>query len=71
MISTFDQCGADQGFPASVLTDNGLVYTTRFAGYRGGRNRLETRLATLDIQQKNSRPNHPTTRGRPNVSTRP
>jgi transposase InsO family protein len=47
-----------------VLTDNGLVYTTRFAGYRGGRNALETRLATLDIQQKNSRPNHPTTCGK-------
>ena len=61
---TFNQCGADQGFPASVLTDNGLVYTTRFAGYKGGRNALETRLAELDIQQKNSRPNHPTTCGK-------
>ena len=64
MADTFDQCGADQGFPASVLTDNGLVYTTRFAGYRGGRNALETRLVELGIQQKNSRPNHPTTCGK-------
>lgn len=64
VVNTFNKCGADQGFPASVLTDNGLVYTTRFAGYRGGRNGLETRLATLDIQQKNSRPNHPTTCGK-------
>jgi transposase InsO family protein len=64
VLSTFNQCGADQGFPASVLTDNGLVYTTRFAGFRGGRNALETRLASLDIQQKNSRPNHPTTCGK-------
>jgi transposase InsO family protein len=64
VVDTFDQCGAEQGFPASVLTDNGLVYTTRFAGYRGGRNRLETRLAALDIQQKHSRPNHPTTCGK-------
>lgn len=64
VVSTFDQTVSEQGFPASVLTDNGMVYTTRFAGYRGGRNGLETRLAELGIQQKNSRPNHPTTCGK-------
>ncbi len=64
VVSTFNECGAELGFPASVLTDNGLVYTTRFAGSRDGRNGLETRLAALDIQQKNSRPNHPTTCGK-------
>jgi len=64
VVDTFNRCGADQGFPASVLTDNGLVYTTRFAGYPGGRNGLETRLAALEIKQKNSRPNHPTTCGK-------
>lgn len=52
------------GFPASVLSDNALYYTTRFAGGRGGRNPLETLLATHQIQQKNSRPNHPTTCGK-------
>ena len=61
---TFQQAAADHGFPASVLSDNGLVYTTRFAGYQGGRNRLETRLAELGITQKNSRPNHPRTCGK-------
>jgi transposase InsO family protein len=64
VVNTFNQCGADQGFPASVLTDNGLVYTTRFAGFRGGRNGLETRLHELEIHQKNSQPNHPTTCGK-------
>ncbi len=64
VVDTFDQCGAEQGFPASVLTDNGLVYTTRFAGFGGGRNRFETRLVTLEIDQKHSRPNHPTTCGK-------
>lgn len=64
VVDTFNQCGAELGFPASVLTDNGMVYTTRFAGYRGGRNRLETRLTELGITQKNSRPNHPTTCGK-------
>ena len=64
VVDTFNHTGADQGFPASVLTDNAMVYTTRFAGGHGGRNRLETRLNDLGITQKNSRPNHPTTCGK-------
>jgi transposase InsO family protein len=64
VVDTFLAAGADQGFPASVLTDNGMVFTTRFAGGRGGRNGLETELARLQIKQKNSRPNHPTTCGK-------
>ena len=61
VLDTFKQTAAQQGFPASVLTDNGFVYTTRFVG---GRNGLETELRRLDIVQKNSRPNHPTTCGK-------
>jgi len=65
VVDTLLQTAATQGFPASVLTDNGLVYTTRFArGGRSGRNRLETTLAELGITQKHSRPNHPTTCGK-------
>jgi transposase InsO family protein len=64
VVNTFNQTGLDQGFPASVLTDNGFVYTTRFAGGKGGRNRLEACLAELGIEQKHSRPNHPTTCGK-------
>jgi len=64
VVDTFNQTAKTHGFPASVLTDNGLVYTVRFAGFRGGRNALETRLATLNIDQKHSRPNHPTTCGK-------
>ena len=64
VVDTFLASGADQGFPASVLTDNGMVFTTRFAGGRGGRNGLETELARRHITQKNSRPNHPTTCGK-------
>jgi transposase InsO family protein len=64
VVDTFNQTASEQGFPASVLTDNGMVYTTRFAGYRGGRNALETRLHTLRIEHKHSRPNHPTTCGK-------
>jgi len=55
---------ATYGPPASTLTDNGLVYTTRFAGGRGGINSFETELARHGVTQKNSRPNHPTTCGK-------
>jgi transposase InsO family protein len=64
VVDTFSETAGQHGYPASVLTDNGLVYTTRFAGGRGGRNGLESELRRLDIVQKNSRPNHPTTCGK-------
>jgi hypothetical protein len=41
-----------------------MVFTTRLAGGRGGRNGFETELRRLGITQKNSRPNHPTTCGK-------
>jgi transposase InsO family protein len=52
------------GPPASTLTDNGMVFTTRFAGGRGGRNALEAELRRLGVVQRNARPNHPTTCGK-------
>src|SRR5437764_221688 len=67
VLAVFRAVVAAHGLPASVLTDNGLVYTTRFAGGRRGhatRNGFETELARLGIQQKNSSPNHPQTCGK-------
>ncbi len=64
VVDTFDHTCVDHGFPASTLTDNAMVYTTRFSGGKGGRNAFEARLAYLDIEQKNSTPNHPTTCGK-------
>jgi len=64
VLATFTETAAEHGYPASVLTDNGLVYTTRFSGGRGGRNGLESELQRLNIVQKNSRPNHATTCGK-------
>jgi len=46
------------------LTDNGLVFTTRLAGGKGGRNALEAELRRLGIRQKNGKPNHPQTQGK-------
>jgi transposase InsO family protein len=52
------------GIPACTLTDNGMVFTTRFAGGRGGRNHLDAELHRLGVVQINSTPNHPTTCGK-------
>jgi transposase InsO family protein len=64
VLATFRDTAAQHGYPASTLTDNGTVYTTRFAGGGSGRNHLEHELHRLGIVQKNSRPNHPTTCGK-------
>ena len=64
VLATFRQTIATHGIPASTLTDNGMVFTTRLAGGKGGRNSLENELRRLHVQQKNSRPNHPTTCGK-------
>ena len=64
VVATFSQAAGLHGNPASTLTDNGMVYTTRFAGGRGGRNHLEHELRRRHVAQKNSRPNHPTTCGK-------
>jgi transposase InsO family protein len=61
---TFRQAVHAHGVPASTLTDNGMVFTTRLSGGRGGRNALEHELRRLHIRQKNSTPNHPTTCGK-------
>jgi transposase InsO family protein len=64
VTSSFRETVAQHGIPVSTLTDNGMVYTTRLSGGKGGRNGLETELRRLNIVQKNSRPNHPTTCGK-------
>src|SRR5207344_3053045 len=64
VAATFADTAAQHGIPASTLTDNAMVYTTRFSGGRGGRNALEHQLRRLGVVQKNSRPNHPTTCGK-------
>jgi len=64
VVETFRDAVTRHGAPASTLTDNGMVFTTRLSGGTGGRNALETELRRLGIIQKNSRPNHPTTCGK-------
>ena len=64
VVDEFLETAETHGFPASMLTDNGMVYTARFATGKGGKNRFERTLMDLQIIQKNSRPNHPTTCGK-------
>jgi transposase InsO family protein len=51
----------EYGPPASTLTDNGGVYTSRFTG---GRNAFEYVLPLLGVRQKNGSPGHPQTQGK-------
>jgi transposase InsO family protein len=68
VLATFRETVATHGIPASTLTDNGMVFTTRLSGgsLNGtrGRNSFEHELRRLGVTQKNSRPNHPTTCGK-------
>jgi len=64
VLGTFRKTVAVYGIPASTLTDNGMVFTTRFSGGKGGRNHLEHELHELNITQKNGQPNHPQTQGK-------
>ena len=67
VLATFRKAAATHGFPASTLTDNGRVFTTRFAGGRtigNGRNHLEHELRARNIRQKNGTPSHPQTQGK-------
>ncbi len=61
VVETFRTACNEYGLPASVLSDNGAVFTGR---HRGGRNAFETEMASLKIVQKNSRPYHPQTCGK-------
>src|SRR5262249_45557957 len=64
VLAAFRAAVRQHGAPASTLTDNGMVFTTRLSGGKGGRNGLETELRGLGVKQKNGRPNHPQTQGK-------
>ena len=64
VLTEFRTAVATHGIPASTLTDNGMVFTTRLSGGKGGRNQLETELRRLGADQKNGRPWHPQTQGK-------
>jgi transposase InsO family protein len=61
VVASFTTTATEFGLPASTLTDNGAVYTSRFTH---GHNDFERLLAALGITQKNGHPGHPQTQGK-------
>ena len=61
VVAAFLDAADDHGPPATTLTDNGSVYTSRFTG---GRNAFEYVLPILGVRQKNGSPGHPQTQGK-------
>jgi len=61
VVASFHGAAATHGFPSSLLTDNGAVFT---AAPRKGRCALELETAALGIRFVHSRPYHPQTCGK-------
>jgi len=61
VVTSFHTAAAAHGFPASLLTDNGAVFT---AVPRGGRCAMELETAALGIAYRHSSPYHPQTCGK-------
>lgn len=61
VLTRFRATIAHHGTPASTLTDNGFVFTTR---HRHGPNAFEQEPTRLGVTQKNGTPNHPQTQGK-------
>ncbi len=61
VVAVFQASAEHFGLPASVLTDNGGIFT---AESRGGRCAMETLLGALGVTYKHSRPYHPQTQGK-------
>jgi hypothetical protein len=61
-VASFHTAAASYGFPASLLTDNGAIFTARPRG--GGRCAIELELDRLGIAARHSRPYHPQTCGK-------
>ena len=61
VVESFHQAANDYGYPASMLTDNGAIFT---AESRHGTCAIELELLALGIAYKHSRPYHPQTCGK-------
>jgi hypothetical protein len=61
VVASFHEAAGTHGFPASMLTDNGAVFT---AAPRGGRCALELECDRLGVRLHHSSPYHPQTCGK-------
>jgi len=62
VVVSFHEAASRHGLPASVLTDNGAVFTGIYRG--GGRCAIEVELDALGIVYRHSSPYHPQTCGK-------
>jgi transposase InsO family protein len=68
VVASFTDTVNTYGLPASTLTNNASVYTSRFTH---GHNEFELLLATLGVTKKNGHPGHPKPKEKSNASTKP
>jgi transposase InsO family protein len=61
VVATLYEAGGAWGLPASLLTDNGCIFT---ATHRGGYSAFESELFSLGIAARHSSPYHPQTCGK-------
>jgi transposase InsO family protein len=61
VVETFHLVAAERGIPASMLTDNGAIFTAKS---RNGTCAMELELLALGVDYKHSRPYHPQTCGK-------
>ena len=61
VVETFHHATAELGVPASMLTDNGAIFTAKS---RNGTCAIELELIALGVDYKHSRPYHPQTCGK-------
>lgn len=61
VVTFFHKAASAWGYPASVLTDNGAIYTAK---YRSGKTVMEAVLESLGIVFKHGKPYHPQTQGK-------
>lgn len=64
VVNTFTHAAETHGLPASTLTDNGRIFTARFARGAAGLGQFEQLIHDLGIRQKNGHPGHPQTQGK-------
>jgi transposase InsO family protein len=62
VVTTFRAATGAHGLPASLLSDNGAIFTGAYRGH--GRVALEIELAALHVAFRHSRPYHPQTCGK-------
>ena len=68
VVEIFENARQHYGTPASVLTDNGAIFTAK---YRGGKAALEVELERLGVICKHSSPYLPRPAARSSAFTRP